>query len=281
MLDRTCIALALVALSAVAGCGGGNGDAHSEPLASAFGDGARLSDVIGHPTWLDPDDEASGGCSYPADRSVRVTGITVVAIDRYDETSQGATGNYYVQDTLAQSAYVPEEGVPTPAFGMTIFNPSFSPPDLRLAPGDVTDVSGVIMEFAGPVVGRFPFCRTLPEIGGTMSFRFEGGEVQPTTLPLSALLGYDNARPYIGMLVRVENVQIAGAPSDSSGRYTARINMGAGVESSDIVRISNELYDLKSLGPVLEGSTFKAVSGVLTYFYGFRIAPRSPADFEL
>ena len=40
------------------------------------------------------------------------------------------------------------------------------------------------------------------------------------------------------------------------------------------------LYDLKNDGPTLEaGGTFSAVTGVLTYFYGFKIAPRSPDDF--
>ncbi|AKT40715.1 hypothetical protein [Chondromyces crocatus] len=280
MLDSTRIPLLLSFVLPLAACGGGNGDAHADPLANVYGDGERLPQVLGQPSWLDPDDQDSARCSYPSDRPVRVTGVAVVAIDRYDETSQGATGNYYVQDTYAQANHEPVEGDPVPGFGMTVFNPSFSPPDLRLAEGDVVDVTGVMMEFAGPVTGRFPFCRTLPEIGGTMSFRFENAHVESTTVPLTALRGYESARPYIGMLVRLENVEIAGNPSESSGRYSAAINMGQGVEASDIVRISNELYDLKGQGPALQGSSFRAVTGVLTYFYGFRIAPRSPADFE-
>lgn len=287
MLDRTRVSLAsgLLVTAALAvtasGCGGGNGDAHSIPLASAYGEGSRLPEIIPQPTWLDPDDEESTSCTYPVDRSVYLTGLTVLAIDRYDETGEGATGNYYVQDTYALERYEPVEGEPREAFGMTVFDPSFTPPDLRLAANDVVDFSGVFMEFPGPTSGRFPYCRTLPELGGTMVFRFEGGAPEPFTVPLDGLRGYENARPWLGMLVRVENVQIAGSPSESSGRYTASINMGAGVPADDIVKISNELYDLKNDGPTLEaGGTFSAVTGVLTYFYGFKIAPRSPADFE-
>lgn len=285
MLDRTRIALAFGSLAAVAmttsACGGGNGDAHAIPLASAYGEGARLPEIIPQPTWLDPTDEDSEGCSYPADRSVYLTGLTVVAIDRYDETGEGATGNYYVQDTYALERYEPVQGEPREAFGMTVFDPSFTPPDLRIAEDDVVDFSGVFMEFAGPTSGRFPYCRTLPELGGTMVFRFEGGEPEPTTVPLDGLRGYESARPWLGMLVRVENVQIAGAPSESGGRYSASLNMGAGVPANDVVKLSNELYDLKNEGPTLDaGATFSAVTGVLTYFYGFKIAPRSPADFE-
>lgn len=287
MLDCTRITLAsgLLATAALAvaasGCGGGNGDAHSIPLASAHGDGARLPEIIAQPTWLDPDDEESTSCSYPVDRSVYLTGLTLIAIDRYDETGEGATGNYYVQDTYALERYEPVEGEPRAAFGMTVYNPSFTPPDLRLAANDVVDFSGVLMEFPGPSGGHFPYCRTLPELGGTMLFRFEGDAPEPVTVPIDALRGYESARPWLGMLVRVENVQIAGAPSESSGRYTASINMGAGVPADDIVKISNELYDLKSKDPPLEaGATFSAVTGVLTYFYGFKIAPRSDADFE-
>jgi hypothetical protein len=50
---------------------------------------------------------------------------------------------------------------------------------------------------------------------------------------------------------------------------------------SDVPSISNELFDLKALGPPLaKDVTFKAVTGIITYFYGFKIAPRSADDFE-
>jgi hypothetical protein len=283
LLDRARPFLLLAASAALAACGGGNGDAPTEPLASMYGDGARIPEVVAEPTWLDPNDPDSESCSYPADRQVYVTGVTVVAIDRFDETDEGAQGNFYIQDTFAQEQYEPVAGELPPSFGVTVYAPSFSPPDLRLAAGDVADLLGQITEFPGPSSFPFRFCRTLPELSGTMTFRFEGGQAGVTTVTLDQLRGYEAARRYLGMLVRVEDVQIAGDPQlDSSNRYTAALNMGAGVPAEDVVKIANELYDLELDGPPLaDGVTFAAVTGVVTYFYGFKIVPRSPADFEL
>ena len=264
----------LLAAPIVAACGGGNGDAASIPLADAYGNGLRISDVVREATWLDPEDLESKACDVPPDRTARVTGVTVVAIDRFDETGDGAQGNYYVQDSLE---------VPVEYSGVTVFAPSFSPPDLRLSPGDVADLLGVFTEFLGPSsAGRFGYCRTLPEIGGTMTFRFEGGEVPPTIVEVEELKSYETARKYIGMLVRVEGARIVGQPSNSGGRYNASLDVGAGVPATDVPKLSNELYDIEGEGPALShGMTFSAVTGVLTYFYGFKIAPRSPEDFEL
>jgi hypothetical protein len=265
----------LTAALLLTACDGGAGDPASEPVADVRGDGQRISQVVGEPEWLQPDNKTSEGCSKPPDRNVYVTGIRIIAIDNYDETGEGADGNYYVQDLAS--------GEPKPYSGMTVFAPSFSPPDLRLATGDVVDVLGVFMEFAGPTSSKFPYCRTLPEIGGTMSFRFDGGEPQaPKTIPLVDLKSYETARPYLGMLVRVEDVTLAGNGSDSGGRYTAPINVGGGIELSDRPSISNELYDIATEGPELKkDTTFKSVTGVVTYFYGFKLVPRSPADFEM
>lgn len=275
------LVLLLVAAPLVSACGGGNGDSPSAPLANAYGDGSRMPDVVGEATWLDPEDLESTSCSSPPERSVHVTGITVVAIDRYDETNEGAIGNFYVQDTYAQRQ-LDEQDEPLHHLGMTVYAPSFSPPDLRLADGDVADVLGNFSEFLGPASGRFGYCRTLPEIGGTMSFRFEGGHVDPILIDLEELKSYETARPYIGTLVRVEDVATAGEPYESGGRYTVSFNVGAGVPATDVPKISNELFDLKGLGPALpHGTQIRAVTGVLTYFYGFKIAPRSLADFEM
>ncbi|AUX42977.1 hypothetical protein SOCE26_044170 [Sorangium cellulosum] len=256
----------------LAACGGGNGDAPSIPLADERGGGARIADLVGEATWLDPTDEDSARCDLPPDRRAHVTGAALVAIDRFDETGEGARGNHYVQDSAEE---------PAPYSGMTVFQPAFSPPDLRLVPGDVVDLLGVLTEFPGPSAGGFGYCRTLPEIGGTMSFRFEDRPARPKRVSVEDLKSYTSARRYIGMLVRVEGVEIAGAPQSSGGRYTASINVGAGVPAGDVPRISNELYDLEAEGPPLTGRpSFQAVTGVLTYFYGFKIAPRCPADFE-
>ncbi|KYF61389.1 hypothetical protein BE11_38520 [Sorangium cellulosum] len=265
-------AVVVTAAPLLAACGGGNGDAPWIPLADERGGGARIAELVGEARWLDPDDEDSERCAVPPDRRAHVTGATLVAIDRFDETGEGAHGNHYVQDLADE---------PVAYSGITVFQPAFSPPDLRLVPGDVVDLSGMLTEFLGPSSGRFGDCRTLPEIGGTMSFRFEDRPARPIRVPLDDLKRYASARRYIGMLVRVEGIKIARDPSSSGGRYTASINVGAGVPAADVPSLSNELYDLEAEGPPLAaGASFRSVTGVLTYFYGFKIAPRCPADFQ-
>lgn len=276
--------LAAACASLAAACGStGGGDPFSEPSASVLGSGSRIRDIQGEADWLDPEDGDSLSCSVPADQTVKVTGVTVTAVDRFDEVADGALGNLYVQDTTEE---------PGEYEGMTVFDPSFTPPDLRVAPGDVLDLFGVYTEFLGPSSGYFGNCKTLPELGGAGSFRFEGSDVPPRKVKLADILGYENARRYLGMLVTLEDVTIGADPysSDetlaSGGRYTADIDRTGldttGLDSADFPKISNELYDLKVEGPPLaKGSQFKSVTGVLTYFYGFKLAPRSAADFEL
>jgi hypothetical protein len=229
---RTSSALSVVAAAAplLGACGGGDGDASAIPLADERGGGARIAEIVGDAGWLDAGDEESLRCAAPRARRAHVTGATLVAIDGFDETGEGARGNHYMQDSAAE---------PVAYSGMTVFQPAFSPPELRLIPGDVVDVLGELTEFLGPSAGRFGGCRTLPQMGGTMSFRFEDRPAVPIRVPLDELRGYASARPYIGMLVRVEGVRIAGDPSSRGGRYTASLDVGAGVPPADVPSISN------------------------------------------
>jgi hypothetical protein len=262
-----------LALLLLGGCGiEGEGDAYIEPIADVHGSGNRIHQLVGPATWLDPDNADSLSCASPADRAVHASGLAIVAIDRFDETGDGALGNYYVEDAYDD---------PPPYSGITVFEPSFSPPDLRLAQNDVVDADGVLTEFLGPTSGRFGKCKTLPEIGGTLSLRFDGTPTTPKVIPVADLKSYETARPWLGMLVTLEDVVLANDPTSSGGRYAADINVGGGIEQSDVPRISNELYDLEGEGPPLaEGTQFSRVTGIITYFYGFKLAPRSPADFE-
>lgn len=277
---RRCLCLLFASFSALplAGCSGhgdgGVGDKPSTRQTTRLGDGDRVSELVLEATWYDADNTDSTGCKLPADESVYVTGVTIVAIDRFDETGDGSKGNYYVQDTADDP----------PAFsGVTVYSPSFSPPDLRLAEGDIADLTGQLTEFPGPPsASPFGDCKTLPEMSGTMGFRLENGTRTPKTVPLEDLKSYPKARQWLGMLVRVEDVTISNVKSSPSGRYTASIDVGAGVEASDVPNLSNELFDLENEGPpIAAGTHLAAVTGVVTYFYGFKIAPRSKDDLEL
>lgn len=253
-------------------CTGGVGDQPSVPLANAYGPTKRLCELFGEATWLNPDDADSENCQQPPDHAVHVTGVTIIAIDRFDETGDGAVGNFWVQDPVCAGK---------PYAGMTVFAPSFSPPDLRLANDDVVDMNGQSTEFLGPSNSKFGSCKSLPEISGTLSFRFDGNEApEPVVIDVLDLKSYETARQWLGMLVKVENISLAEDGKNSSGRFTAGINTGGGL-LSDRPKITNELYDIEKEGPPLtEGGTFKSVTGVVTYFYGFHLVPRSAADFE-
>ena len=177
-----------------------------------------------------------------------------------------------------------------PYSGITIRRPGKSPPDLRLFGNEVVDVSGDFVEFLGPPAGLFPSCATLPQVEGTLTFRFDGQPIEPYLLVpaqpaapdqdrWAPLKSYEALRPYIGMLVRLENVTISEI-GGSSGDFTATIDVGGGVNVTDQVKITNELYDITDTGPAIaEGTTFTSVTGVVSYFYSFKIAPRSPDDF--
>lgn len=271
MLHRLTPLLFLLPLAPLLGAcsySAGVGDPPSEPAASVLGTGSRIHDVFGPADWYDPKAKAGDKCDYPVEHNVRVTGVTVMAVDRFDEVSDGAVGNVYVEDTTQE---------PTEYQGMTVYSPAFTPPDLRVAPGDVLDLSGIYQEFIGPGDG-FDSCQTLPEIGGTASFRFEGSVVPPKKVKLSDLSTYEDARRYLGMLVTIDDVTISNDPSESNsnlasgGRYNAPIGIGAPT-------LSNELFDLKNGAVTLaKGTQLKSVTGVVTFFYSFHIAPRSDED---
>jgi hypothetical protein len=265
-------ALTVVVLPACSGTAdGGPGDPRATPEASLYGSCPRLPSLQADAPWFDENNTSSAGCAYPVDRQVCLSGVTIVAIDRYDETGDGAVGNYYAEETSLE---------PVPSSGITVYAPSFNPPDLRLAEGDVTDMLGTFQEFPGPAGSRFEGCRTLPEIGGAMTLRFEGGEVAPLAIKPLDLVDYESARTFIGMLVRLDNVAIAGDTTLSGGRFTAPLKvegLDKPLEADDVPRLSNELFDLENAG-LTNGSKLKSVTGVVTYFYGFKVAPRRASD---
>jgi hypothetical protein len=267
----------LLAALFLGACTAGGGDEPSKPIADELGSCSRLSKTVGAATWLDPNDALSAKCSMiPLTRTVCLSGLSIVAIDTYDETGDGkSSGNYYVEDTSSD---------PPPYAGMTIFRPSFSPPDLRLAQGDVVDFLGSYQEFNGPSTFKFAYCRTLPELSGALSFRFDNNlPLTPKVIPLEDLKSYETGRPHLGTLVKLVNVQLdATGAKNSNGRYTSGLEVGSIKNVADVPQVTNELFDMQTLGPPMPaGAVFKSITGVVTYFGGFHVAPRSAADLEL
>lgn len=270
--------LASCLASLAVGCGdGAPGDLDKVPPGH--------SDILGNGQRLHQINDRAG--AHPPDGTlVQVTGVSVLALDTYDETGDGASsGNLYAQD-------LPVGGATPPYGGITLYNSSFSPPTLRVAPGDVVDVRGTYDEFEGPSSSPFTCadpgdtesCESLPEIvGGTLSLRFEYKVPEPIVIPLADLASYETGRKWIGMLVRVENVsaQSAGFKA-TSGRYSVRLDVAGVSDAKKLPTINNALLDLEGTNlPFAAGTKYKSVTGVVQYFYNFAISPRTKDDIQL
>ncbi len=264
-------ALSCSLVGLVGGCSGHEGGADrwvpDAPAPSVLGDGARL-DQINDPARPRPSLTAK----------LDVTGVVVTARDDFDETGDGkSVGNLYVQDAVA---------APLPYGGIEVYGPGFSPPDLKIAAGDVVDVRGALYEeFAGPASFPFPSGETLPELAsGTVGLRFEwrapvarsagfdaAGVARPILVDLAS---YATGRRWLGMLVKLEDVTVASTTA-SSGRFSATL-------SGSSVTVTNSLAPIDTFGaagaPIAGGTHFASVTGVVMYFAGFSVAPRGASD---
>ncbi len=220
---------------------------------SAVGNGLRVAQVT------NPKELCDG-------HEVNVTGAVVLAVDEFDETLDGKSrGTIYVQDLDSQA----------PFGGVSLFSPTFIPNNLRVSAGDVLDLQGLFVETKkiGTTVDFKD--ESLPQLSQPIgTFRFDAALPAPLLIPASDLAAYDSGRRWLGMLVRVENVELTGAGASSKGRVTAPI-FGTGI---DAPTITNELYDLPA-AELTAGRKWKSVTGIVTYFFNFHVAPRSPADF--
>lgn len=281
MVDQPAVTLRrslTVALLFLAACGSNeDGDLAKVPGSppGVLGNGSRLSDL---------NDPAKPRPAPGAE--VFVSGVAVVAVDTYDETQNGSgAGNIYVQD-------VATAGAPPPYGGITLFDASFNPPSLRVAPGDVVDVRGAYEEFPGPPGSLFEPGETLPEIvGGSITLRFEYAVPEPIVVPIEDFASYETGRKWIGMLVKVENVVAAGdlycGPAPSSGsacdvpgrRHSIELTV-PGV-ADGLPTVTNALSDIKQSGVALTaGTEYASIVGIAQYFFNFSIAPRSAADIQ-
>jgi hypothetical protein len=230
----------------------------------------------GPASWFTASNQNSLNCDYPATVNEFVSGVTITAVDTWDEDGNGSIGTVYVQDTIGL-----DDWTKIPAFAATsVYEASYSPPDLRPEPGDIVDITGQYEEFQGPSTFIFPQCVTLPQMGGDVTLRGDGRVPPPVQLNPSDLGNIDGdvsngARAYLSMLVTVNNVEIGGSGSEDDGRY------GANVIASPIPwQISDELWDVYHLCPLSQGQTFKSVTGIVTYFGTYHVAPRSGLDFD-
>jgi hypothetical protein len=254
---RAALAMALGATLPVAGCSL-EPDPPAPHRASPLGDGQRLADV------QDPKSAA-----HAPNTTVNLTSLAVVWTDTFDETRDGKSlGTVFVQDVASTAPYS----------AISVYQPSYVPSDLRLLPGDVLDFTGPYQEVTAIGSAHFAVGQTLPQLAKPVgTFRYEYQAPPPTPISLSDLNDYTTGRQWEGMLVTVKDVYVV-AGSTNGGRvtYTLVPNVDAG-SNVNTVSVSNEEYDLAATD-FPSGTHFQSVTGIVTWFFSFHIAPRSPSD---
>ena len=252
------VGLALASLACLTSCdGSGGGDSHAPGVApTPVGTGARIREVS-NPDNKEPSRGVPGS-------TVSVSGVSVVAIDSFDETRDGKSrGTIFVQDT----------GSTEPYSGIGLFAPTFVPGDLKVGPGDVLDLTGQYQENANIGTAVFPKGHVLPQIARPVAtFRFEAQAPTPRQIDLADLNDYSKGRRWIGMLVTIKDVTLQDDLSSSRGRVSGPIFPG---NPSNGPTMTNELYDMGGFG---KGQKFKSITGVVTYFFNLHVAPRSRED---
>jgi hypothetical protein len=223
-----------------------------------LGNGLRIADVQ-NPT----------SPSYAPNTGVDLTSLAVVWVDTFDETKDGKSlGTVFVQDV----------GSTAPYSAISVYQPSYVPSDLRLLPGDVLDFVGPYQEVTSIGSAKFSPGQTLPQLAKPVgTFRYEYQVSAPQPIALADLDDYTTGRAWEGMVVTVKDVYAIAATS-SGGRvtYTLATNLDAGT-NVNTVSMSNEEYDLKSTD-FAPGTHFQSVTGLVTWFFSYHIAPRTPAD---
>jgi plastocyanin len=242
------------------------GDLPSDASHSVLGPGLRLRDVQNPMT-------ATAACNGPcAGTFVDITSVVVTAIDTFDETNNGKSiGTVFVQDA----------DMSLPYSGISLYEPAFIPANLRVAPGDVVDMTNSEYTEQHTIGSTVNFGTAfLPQMEKPpVQLSFETQVPAPVVVNLSDLLSFSptgtsaGGRQWIGMLITLQNVTVVGAPTgDGSGRVTAPITNTVNAPS-----INNELWNLpENYFP--PGTQFTSITGIVDYFFNIFICPRSAAD---
>ena len=194
---------------------------------------------------------------YPGEGSrVVVSDVVVSAVDNFDEDGTGRIGNVWVQE--------PGGGAWS---AVQLYNPVVIPSRARLTPGDIVEAIGTLDEFVLLNDDGTPMDQdgTQTELESA-SVQKIGETLAPgaTTIPEIELTNLVHAEPWENVLVRLENVSVTGGYD----RYDELTTEGG-------VTIAQDLYTIPD---VAAGTTFRSLSGIVTYFFGFKLLPRGPED---
>lgn len=214
------------------------------------------------------------------EETVAVSGAVVIAVDRFDETKTGkSAGTIYVQDLGSNEPYS----------GISLFNPSFIPGNLRVGPGDALDLRGEFQENQDLPIPFAPGAFLVQLANAIGTFRFDAKVPDPVVIDLEDLSTYETGRKWLNMLVTIKNVTLEGDEFESNDGRVSFDLLPRNREGGDgsctapfpkTVTLVNELADLKGL-PLTKGTVIKSITGVVTFFCNLHIAPRDAKDVVL
>lgn len=255
---KTLLSVLLAGSTAVA-CSSQSGDPPRAYAPNPLGAGSRIKDIT-NPTL--PNHPANGA-------TVNISGVVFTWLDTFDETKNGKSlGTVYIQDVASQA----------PFSGLSIYEPAYIPPDLRLSPGDVLD-------YTGGQYGELPNIGTAAFTAGTYlvqlskpvgTFDYEYTNATPTVIDPADLGTFNTGLQWTSMLVTINDVYLGAFVDDGKGRVTAPIetNLDGGVLG---VQVTNENVEIDTT-TFAPNTHFSSVTGIVTWFFNYHIAPRTLAD---
>jgi hypothetical protein len=265
-----------VALAAVvAGCSSLTEDPGAPYDASPLGNGQRIADIQNPGATTSDYQQAINNANGV---NVFLSSVAVTWIDTFDETRDGKSkGTVYIQDVGSQAPFA----------GISIYQPNYVPAALTPLPGDVLDMNGPYEEVKNIGTAIFGSQNgiplTLPQLAKPIgTFRYEFRSPDPVVIQLSDInqTNYLKGRQWEGMLVTVNDVTVAAGTPDSTGsRITYLMNQGDAAFDTNSAEISNELFNL-GLNDYPSGTHFQSVTGIVTWFYSYHIAPRTRDDLK-
>jgi len=272
------VASVFCSVASVAACSTLTADPPAPYAPDPLGSGLRLAQIQ-NPTSKDYNPCTS---STPSDcSSADVSSIAVTWLDTFDETMDGkSVGTLYLQDVGDN---------PQPYSGIGAYETSFVPASLTPLPGDVLDFVGPYAESNSVGSAKFNPGTFLPQFYKPVgTFRYEFVAPPPLELTPEDLAedtskpdgNFAHGRQYLQMLVTLKNVTVAAGVKLAGGegfRVTYLIENADGGAAPTNVEISNEMYDLQSTD-FAAGTKFSSVTGIVTWFYQFHVAPRTASD---
>ncbi len=250
---------------------------------------------------------------------VGVRNVVITAVDIYAEPG-GDIGDAFVQEVIPESEAASFQGcipvmtggrVTSRVCGIQLFRPRYIPVGSHPLPGDLLSISGGRYdEFnCQTCAAQFSDMRTLPELSQCNAERIGSGAV-PAPIDVTITQVIDGGDAYVGVLVRLTDTFVTGPVNPRQGEIPLTLATAAPMcltdgdrctRSSECcsggcapdrgttvcgapLQMSDQLTPLNNSAtgmPLAQGTRVRNVVGIVSYFFGTKIIPRSVRDYEI